>query len=70
MALTKVAVAEEALSLRPPERADLMRLLIHSLEEDPRTDAEIKADLVRRLDGLVTGRDSGLTFEEVFGSPR
>jgi hypothetical protein len=36
--LTNLAVAEEALSLSPAERADLARLLIQSLEDDSRTD--------------------------------
>jgi putative addiction module component (TIGR02574 family) len=71
MALTNLAVAEEALSLSlsPADRADLARLLIQSLEDDSRTDAEIKDDLTRRLKDLVSGKDSGLTFQEVFGSP-
>lgn len=70
MALTNLAVAEEALSLSPAERADLARLLIQNLKDDPRTDSEIKADLTQRLKDLVSGKDSGLTFEEVFGSPQ
>ena len=69
MALTNLAVAEEALSLSPAERADLAALLIQSLKDDPRTDAEIKDDLARRLKDLVSGQDSGLTFQEVFGRP-
>jgi putative addiction module component (TIGR02574 family) len=69
MALTNLAVAEEALSLSPAERAELAKLLIQSLEDDPRSDAEIKAELTRRLKELVTGKDSGMTFEQVFGQP-
>lgn len=68
MAQTNLAVAEEALSLSPVERADLARLLIQSLQDDPRTDWEIKADLVQRLNDLVSAKDSGLTFDEVFGT--
>ena len=64
-----LAVAEEALSLSPAERAGLAKLLIQSLEDDSRTDVEIKDDLTRRLKDLISGKDSGLTFEEVFGSP-
>jgi putative addiction module component (TIGR02574 family) len=70
MSLTNLAVVEEALSLSPPERADLANLLIQSLKDDSRTDAEIKDDLTQRLRDLISGQDSGLTFEEVFGSPR
>jgi len=69
MALTNLTVAEEALSLSPSERADLARLLIQSLEEDPRTDEQIRADLTRQLDDLISGKDPGLTFEQVFGEP-
>jgi putative addiction module component (TIGR02574 family) len=69
MALTNLAVAEEALSLSPAERADLARLLIESLQDDSRTDEQIKDDLKQRLEALVSDRDSGLTFQEVFGHP-
>jgi len=67
MTITNLALAEEALSLAPAERAGLAKLLIESLPAEPLTDAEIKADLGQRLTELVSGRDSGLTFEEVFG---
>jgi putative addiction module component (TIGR02574 family) len=66
MAITSLAVAEEALSLAPAECADLAQLLVQSLEGDSRTDEAIKADLTRRLEDLVSGKDSGLTFHEVF----
>lgn len=69
MALTNVAVAEEALSLSPQERAELARLLIQSLEEDPRSDAVIHAELTRRLEQLQSQADKGLSFEEVFQRP-
>ncbi len=68
MPLMNLAVAEEALSLMPSERAELAKLLVQSLEDDPRTDAAIKADLTRRLNTLLSGKDSGLTFKEVFGT--
>ncbi len=67
MPITNLGVAEEALSLPASERADLARLLVQSLEGDPRTDEDIKADLARRLEALVSGKDAGLTFNEVFG---
>lgn len=69
MALTHLAVAEEALSLPLTERVDLAKLLIQSLEGDRRSDAEIKAELGRRLDDLLSGKDAGLSFEQAFGSP-
>ncbi|MFN3407928.1 MAG: addiction module protein [Limisphaerales bacterium] len=54
MNISNLAVAEEALSLPSADRAGLARLLIQSLENDPRTDAEIRDDLARRLDDLVS----------------
>lgn len=69
MPLTNLAIAEEALSLPPAERVDLAQLLIESLAEDPRSDAEIKAELVRRLAALKSGEDCGLNFQQVFGTP-
>lgn len=68
MALNNLAVAEEALSLSPDERAGLAKLLIQSLENDPRSDAEIKSELNRRLADLLSGKDAGLNFEQVFGA--
>jgi putative addiction module component (TIGR02574 family) len=63
-----LAVAEEALSLAPAERADLAKLLVQSLEGDSRTDEAIKADLTRRLGALVSGKDSGLTSSQILGN--
>ena len=68
MALTHLAVTEEALSLSPMERVELAKLLIQSLEGDDRTDEEIKAELNRRLEDLISGKDSGLSFDQVFGT--
>lgn len=69
MPLTNLAVAEEALALSPVERADLAKLLIQSLESDGRSDAGIISELKRRLDDLLSGKDPGLNFEQVFGRP-
>ena len=69
MALTNLTVAEEALNLSPEDRAALAKLLIQSLESDPRSDEEIKAELKSRLEDLQSRRDPGLTFGEVFGQP-
>ena len=69
MPLTNLAMAEEALSLSPADRADLAKLLIQSLENDSRSDAEIRLELKRRLDDLLSGKDSGLNFEQVFSTP-
>jgi putative addiction module component (TIGR02574 family) len=69
MPLTNLAVAEEALSLSPSERAELAKLLIQSLEGDSCTDEAIKAELAQRLEQLRSGADPGLSFEEVFKNP-
>ena len=66
MPLSNIVLAEEALSLSATERAELAELLIRSLEGDPRTDGEIKAELARRLEDLKSGADAGLTFKETF----
>jgi putative addiction module component (TIGR02574 family) len=67
MPLTNLTVAEEALSLSPEDRAALARLMIESLETDSRTEAEIKAELNRRLEELLSKKDAALAFHEVFG---
>ena len=69
MPLTNLTLAEEALSLSAEERAALARLLIQSLQNDSRTDAEIKSDLNNRLEQLLAKKDQGLAFHEVFGLP-
>ena len=63
------SIIEEVLSLSTRERAGLARLLVKSLEGDPRTDDEIRADLQSRLEALMSGEDTGLSFEQVFGKP-
>jgi len=67
MPLTNLTVAEEALSLSPEDRAALARLMIESLETVSRADAEIKAELNSRLEELLSKKDEGLSFHEVFG---
>ena len=62
-----VTFAEEALSLPASERAGLVRLLIDSLDGEPRSNEEIRADLQDRLGKLRSGADQGMTFDQVFG---
>lgn len=69
MALTNMALAEDALSLSPNERAEMAKLLIQSPEDDPRTDEEIRTEPTRRMNEVISGNDSGLTFKDVFGAP-
>jgi putative addiction module component (TIGR02574 family) len=66
MALTNIAVAEAALSLSAAERVELVKLLIQRLEGDSRTDDEIKAELNHRLEDLISGKDPGLSLDQVF----
>jgi len=68
MPLNSVAVAEGALSLSPQDRAKLAKLLIESLEGERTSDQEVRLELERRLQDLKSGKDSGLSFDEVFGS--
>ena len=70
MPLMNLSVAEEALSMSPEDRAALARLLIQSLEEDSRTDAEIKTELTSRLEELRSAKDEGLSFEQVLVNRR
>jgi len=62
-------VAEEALSRSPEDRAALAGSLIQSLEAAPLTDAEVIAELNHRLENLLSKKDPGLAFHEVFGLP-
>lgn len=66
MSVKDVAFAEEALSLPAAERAGLVKLLVDSLEGEPRSNDEIRADLQRRFQDLRCGDDKGMTFGEVF----
>jgi len=62
-------VVEEALCLPPVERADLAKLLIDSLDDQPGTDEQIRAELTERLERLKSGDEKGLSFVETFGKP-
>ena len=67
MGLTNIYLAEEALSLPPEQRHQLAKLLLDSLKEDGPSDEELRAMLNSRLNDLRSGKDQGLSFEEVFG---
>lgn len=67
MIVRDVTFAEEALSLPASERAGLARLLVESLEGDPRSNEEIRKDLQLRFEKLRSGEDKGMTFDQVFG---
>ena len=67
MIVKDVAFAEEALSLPASERAGLAKLLVESLEGDPRSNEDIRKDLELRFENLRSGADKGMTFDQVFG---
>jgi putative addiction module component (TIGR02574 family) len=67
MIVKDVSFAEEALSLPASERAGLVRLLVDSLEGEPRSNEEIRADLQDRFKRLRSGDDKGMTFGQIFG---
>jgi putative addiction module component (TIGR02574 family) len=67
MALTSVYLAEEALALPPAQREELAKLLLDSLKSDGATDEELSARLCSRLADLRSGKDAGLSFDDVFG---
>jgi putative addiction module component (TIGR02574 family) len=69
MPLSNISVAEEALWLPPVERANLAKLLIDSLDNQPDADEQVRAELTRRLERLKSGLDTGLSFQETFGKP-
>ncbi len=67
MAPTSVYLAEEVLSLPVEQRRLLAKLLMESVQDDGRTDHQICEELRSRLDDMKSGRDPGMSFEEVFG---
>lgn len=67
MALTSVFLAEEVLSLPAEQRRVLAKLLLDSVADDGRSEEEIRTMLSSRLEDLKSGRDPGLSFEQVFG---
>jgi putative addiction module component (TIGR02574 family) len=67
MPMADVTLAKNVLALPPTERAELASLLIDSLKGSGRSDEEIARMLRDRAENLRSGRDAGLSFEEVFG---
>ena len=67
MALPSVFLAEEVLSLPTEQRRVLAKLLLESVADDGRSEEEIRLMLRARLEDLMSGRDPGMSFEQVFG---
>jgi putative addiction module component (TIGR02574 family) len=64
---TSIYLAEEVLALPADQRRMLAKLLMESVQDDGRSDDQIRDALRSRLDDLKSGRDRGMSFEEVFG---
>jgi putative addiction module component (TIGR02574 family) len=64
---TTIYLAEEVLALPADQRRMLAKLLMESVQDDGRSDDQIRDALRSRLDDLKSGRDRGMSFEEVFG---
>lgn len=69
MAISSIYLAEEALSLPPQQREQLAKLSMQSLQDDGRSDDEIRTAFRARLTELKSGRDIGMGFEAVFSEP-
>ena len=67
MPLASTYLAEEALALPPDQRHELAKLLLDSLKPGGPSDDELRAMLRSRLADLKSGKDRGLSFEDVFG---
>ena len=67
MPLTNFKNSEEASPYSHAERVALAKFWIQNLENDFRTDAEIKIDLDGRLEALLSGKDKGLSLHGGFG---
>lgn len=62
-------IASDAIALTPSERAEIAAAILDSLEGPARSDAEVSRLLQERSANLATGKDRGISFEEVFGEP-
>jgi putative addiction module component (TIGR02574 family) len=73
--MTKLAeqIQDEALKLSPVDRAELVRSLLHSLDDDvDGSDAEAAWDteLQRRVNAIESGADQGRPAQEVLAEIR
>ena len=72
--MTKIAeqIQSEALQLAPADRAELVRSLLLSFDEQEGADAEGAWDveLVRRMDRIESGTDNGRPAEDVLSEIR
>ena len=68
-------VAGEALSLSLPDRAEFMRILLVTLDEEPSEgEAEVEqsweAEVEKRVDDIISGRVKTIPAETVFAKLR
>jgi putative addiction module component (TIGR02574 family) len=65
------SILSQAASLSEAERAELAQALFNSLGGvDNETDAEFEAELDRRLDDVLSGKDKGVPAEEFLAELR
>jgi putative addiction module component (TIGR02574 family) len=67
VAVPSIYLAEEVLSLPPEQRRQLANILLDSLRHYGATDEQTKEMLLARIADLRSGRDPGVSFEDVFG---
>lgn len=67
MSLPSVYLAEEVLVLPVEHCRAVANLLLDSVQNDGRSDDQIRGEFRARLDDLKSGRDPGMSFAEVFG---
>ena len=75
MSATLEQVAGEALSLSLPDRAELMRILLETLDDEPSEgEAEVEqsweAEVEKRVDDIISGRVKTIPAETVFDKLR
>ena len=75
MSATLEQVAGEVLSLSLPDRAEFMRILLVTLDEEPSEgEAEItqawEAEVEKRVDDIISGRVKTIPAETVFDKLR
>lgn len=62
-------IASEAIALTPAERAEVAAAILDSLSGPQKSDAETRVLLQQRSVDLASGKDQGLSFEDIFGEP-
>ena len=69
MTLAAQTIASNAIALTPAERADVAVAILDSFAVPVRSGDEVRELLQQRSRDLASGKDPGLTFDQVFGEP-